>query len=61
MMTMIRVSLALALALLLASMPSAAATKASSGAEAVDQAWRKAITANDLTALMSCYSKDAVM
>lgn len=61
MMTMIRVSLALTLALLFASASTTAATKAPSGAQAVDEAWRKAITANDLNAIMSSYSKDAVM
>lgn len=61
MMTMIRVSLALTLALFLASASSADVPKAPSGAEAVDEAWRSAITANDLDALMLCYSKDAVM
>lgn len=55
------VSLALPLALFGASASSTAATKASSGAQAVDEAWRKAITANDLKAIVSCYSKDAVM
>ena len=60
-MNMIRVSLALALALFFALASSAAATKAPSGAQAVDEAWRKAITANDLNAVMLCYSKDAVM
>ncbi len=57
MMTIIRVSLAL----LFVSASSAAAPQALSGAQAVDQAWRKAIIANDLKALMLCYSKDAVM
>jgi uncharacterized protein (TIGR02246 family) len=33
----------------------------SSGAQAVDDAWRKAVLANDLEAVMACYSKDAVM
>ena len=62
MMTMIRVSLTLTLALFFASASSVAAvTKASSGAQAVDEAWSKAITANDLSAVMLCYSKDAVM
>ena len=61
MMTMIRASLTLILALLFASASSAAATKAPSGAQAVDEAWSKAITANDLNAVMLCYSKDAVM
>ena len=40
---------------------STALTKAPSGAQAVDEAWSKAITANDLNAVMLCYSKDAVM
>jgi len=31
------------------------------GAQAVDEAWRKAMLANDLEAVMACYSKDAVM
>ena len=54
MMTMIRVSLALTLALFFASASLAAATKAPSGAQAVDEAWRKAMSANDLNAVMSC-------
>ena len=61
MLTVIRVSLALILALLVTSAASATATKAPSGAQSVDEAWRKAITANDLDALMQVYSKDAVM
>ncbi len=61
MMTMIRSFLTLTLALLFASAFSAASTKAPSGAKAVDEAWSKAITANDLNAVMLCYSKDAVM
>jgi ketosteroid isomerase-like protein len=61
MVTMIRVSLTLTLALLFASAAAAASTKAPSGARAVDEAWSKAITANDLNAVMLCYSKDAVM
>ncbi len=31
------------------------------GAQAVDEAWRKAITANDLDGIMAVYAKDAVM
>jgi len=31
------------------------------GARAVDEAWRKAVLANDLEAVVACYSKDAVM
>ncbi len=61
MMTMIRFSLTLTLATLFASAVSAAATEAPSGAQAVDEAWSKAITANDLNAVMLCYAKDAVM
>ena len=59
--TMIRFSLALTLALSFASASLAAPTKAPSGAQAVDEAWRKAITANDLNAIMLCYSRGAVM
>ena len=61
MMTTIRFFLTLTLALLFTSAFSAASTKALSGAQAVDEAWSKAITANDLDAVMLCYSKDAVM
>ena len=52
---------ALLLALLFSSMSLAAATAAPTGAQGVDEAWRKAITANDLNAIMTLYSKDAVM
>jgi uncharacterized protein (TIGR02246 family) len=31
------------------------------GTEAVDQAWRKAVVANDLDAIVACYAKDAVL
>jgi len=61
MMTMTRFSLTLTLALLFASVSSAVARAAPTGAQAVDEAWSKAITANDLNAVMSLYSKDAVM
>jgi len=61
MKAMLRFSLALTLALFFAWTSAAAATKGPSGAQAVDEAWRKAITANDLNAVMLCYSKDAVM
>jgi uncharacterized protein (TIGR02246 family) len=60
-MTMTRISHALPLALLFSSMSLASATAAPTGAQGVDEAWRKAITANDLNAVMSVYSKDAVM
>ena len=55
------ISLSLALALFSASASLAAPTGAPSGAQAVDEAWSRAITANDLNAIMLCYSKDAVM
>src|SRR5215210_1426970 len=60
-MTMKRFSHALLLALLCSSVSLATATAASTGAQAVDEAWRKAISANDLNAIMTLYSKDAVM
>jgi uncharacterized protein (TIGR02246 family) len=34
---------------------------AAEGVEAVDQAWRKAVLANDLEAIVACYAKDAVL
>jgi uncharacterized protein (TIGR02246 family) len=37
------------------------APPAPEGAQAVDEAWRKAITANDLDAVMAVYAEDAVM
>jgi uncharacterized protein (TIGR02246 family) len=49
------------LAALFAVLPSFKASAASAGAEAVDEAWSKAITANDLNSIMAVYSKDAVM
>ena len=60
-MTMTRFSLALIPALLYCSMSFATATAALDGAQAVDEAWRKAITANDLNAIMAVYAEDAVM
>jgi len=60
-MTMRRFSHALVLALLFSSISFATATAAPAGAQGVDEAWRKAITANDLDAIMTLYSKDAVM
>jgi ketosteroid isomerase-like protein len=56
-----RFSHALFLALLFSSMSLATATAAPTGAQGVDEAWRKAITANELNAIMTLYSKDAVM
>jgi len=61
MITLIRFSLILTLALLVALVSSVASAEAPIGAQAVDEAWRKAIIANDLDAVMSNYSKDAVM
>ncbi len=58
---MTRFSLTLTLALLFSSASSATSAEAPTGAQAVDEAWRKAIIANDLDAVMSNYSKDAVM
>ena len=49
------------LALLICSLPFATATAAPDGAQAVDEAWRKAIIANDLNAIMAVYAEDAVM
>ena len=37
------------------------ATAAPEGAQTVDEAWRKAITANDLNAIIAVYAEDAVM
>ena len=51
----------LILALLFSSMSLATATAAPNGAQAVDEAWRKAITANDLNAIIAVYAEDAVM
>jgi len=34
---------------------------AAEGVEAVDQAWQKAMLANDLEGVVACYAKDAVM
>lgn len=39
----------------------AAAPLQTGGAKAADEAWRKAVLANDLEAVVACYSKDAVM
>ena len=60
-MTMRRFSHALLLALLFSSISLATATAAPTGAQAVDEAWRKAITANDVNAIVTLYSQDAVM
>ena len=60
-MTMTRFSRMLILALLFFCISFAAATAASDGAQAVDEAWRKAIIANDLNAIIAAYAEDAVM
>ena len=60
-MTMTPFSRVLILALLFSSMSLATAAAAPAGAQAVDEAWRKAITANDLNAIIGLYAEDAVM
>ena len=60
-MRMTRFSRMLSLALLFSSMSFAATTAAPNGAQAVDEGWRKAITANDLNAIIALYAEDAVM
>ncbi len=60
-MTMTRFSRPLILALLFSSVSFATAWAAPAGAQAVDEAWRKAITANDLDGIMAVYAADAVM
>lgn len=56
-------SLTLILSFALFSVLSASTTSSAvrTGAQAVDEAWSKAVVANDLNAVMSCYSNDAVM
>jgi uncharacterized protein (TIGR02246 family) len=49
------------LAVLFSSLPLPNASAATAGAEAVDEAWSKAVMANDLNSIMAVYSKDAVM
>ncbi len=51
----------LVLVLLFSFLCFGAAMAAPDGAEGVDQAWRKAITANDLNTLVAVYADDAVM
>jgi uncharacterized protein (TIGR02246 family) len=60
-MTMTRFSRVLILALLFSFMSLATVTAAPAGAQAVDEAWRKAITANDLDTIIALYAEDAVM
>lgn len=49
------------LALLFTASSLATATAAPDGAQIVDEAWRKAMTANNLDAIMAVYAEDAVM
>lgn len=60
-MTNVRFSHPLILALLFCFISCATASAAPAGAQAVDEAWRKAITANDLDGIMAVYAADAVM
>ncbi len=60
-MTMKRFSRVLILALLSSFASLAIASAAPEGAQAVDEAWRKALTANDLDSVMAVYAEDAVM
>src|SRR5262245_18201299 len=60
-MTITRFSRALILALLFSSVSFATGRAAPVGAQAVDEAWRNAITANDLDGIMAVYAADAVM
>ena len=52
---------ALMLALLCSVVSFGTAAAAPAGARAVDEAWQKAITSNDLDRIMAVYSKNAVM
>ena len=49
------------LATLALSVPCTAADPAPSGVKSVDEAWVKAMKANDLEAVLRCYAKDAVL
>ena len=51
----------LTLTLLFAPVSSVVSAEFPMGAKAVDEAWRKAMVANDVDAVMSNYAKDAVM
>jgi ketosteroid isomerase-like protein len=61
MITVTRFSSMLTLTLLFALVSLAASAGGPIGAQSVDEAWRRAIIANDLDAVVSNYSKDAVM
>ncbi len=56
-MTMTRLYRALILALLCSFISFVTAAAAPAGAQGVDEAWRKAITANDLDGIMAVYSR----
>lgn len=60
-MTTTRLYRVLMLALLCSCVSFVTAAAPPSGAQAADEAWRKAITANDLDRIMAVYSEDAVM
>lgn len=60
-MKMTRSYRALMLALVCSLISFVAAAAAPVGAQAVDEAWRKAITANNLDGIMAVYSENAVM
>ena len=60
-MKMTRSYRALMLALVCSLISFVAAAAAPVGAQAVDEAWRKAITANSLDAVVAVYTEDAVM
>lgn len=51
----------LAGALMLSALGSASAALAAEGAEALDQAWMKAMKAGDAAAVAACYASDAVL
>ena len=61
MIILLRSPFLLTLALLFAAVSSVVSAEVPIGAKAVDEAWRKAMVANDVDAVMSNYSKDAVM
>ena len=61
MITLLRFPFMLTLALLFAAVSSVVSAELPTGAKAVDEAWRKAMLANDVEAVMSNYAKDAVM
>ena len=61
MIPLLRFPFMLTLALLFAAVSSVVSAEVPIGAKAVDEAWRKAMLANDVDAVMSNYSRDAVM